>query len=202
MAQKIEKEETEFKVHEKILLCINNHCFTGNPATNNMCQNYFNTSNSPTTTTTNPNATITTTNSSSSTTMMTVTTMASSSTNELLKVHHRSSASSFGSATTEVSSKDVLTAAAAASDRVRLQGFNFEFVSEVKREVNGCFSCRRKVRLTRFRCWCDELFCVEHWYTDHQVCSYDYKATGLKAIVKVKIYYFILLFILFQCVES
>ena len=76
MAQKIKKEETEFKAHKKILLCINNCCFIGNLATNNMCQNCFNTSNSPTTTTTNPNATITTTNSSSSTTMMTVTTMA------------------------------------------------------------------------------------------------------------------------------
>ena len=76
MAQKIKKEETEFKAHKKTLLCINNCCFIGNLATNNMCQNCFNTSNSPTTTTTNPNATITTTNSSSSTTMMTVTTMA------------------------------------------------------------------------------------------------------------------------------
>ena len=94
-------------------------------------------------------------------------------------------------------SKDVVTAAIAASDRVRLEGFSFRFILEVKREVNRCFSCRRKVGLTRFRCRCDELFCVEHQYTDRQECSYDYNAISREAIVKVKIYYFIVLFILF-----
>ncbi|KAK9984201.1 hypothetical protein SO802_033726 [Lithocarpus litseifolius] len=164
MAQKIRKEETEFKVHEKIPLCINNYGFTSNLATNNMCQNCFNTSNSPATTTTNPIAT-TTKNSSSSTTTMTVTTMVSSSTNKLLKVHHRSSASSFRSATMEVSSKDVATAVA--SDWVRLEGFSFGFILEVKREVNRCFSCRRKVGLTGFQCRCSELFCAGHRTGSH-----------------------------------
>ncbi|KAK7841614.1 hypothetical protein CFP56_015132 [Quercus suber] len=83
---------------------------------------------------------------------MTVTTMASLSTNKLLKVHHRSSASSFRYATTEVSSKDVVTVAASALDRVRLEGFSFGFVSELKRELNRCFGCRRKVGLIGFRC--------------------------------------------------
>ena len=188
MAQKTGKEETEFKVHEKIPLCINNCGFTGNPATNNMCQNCFNTSNSPTTattTTTNTNASSTTTNSSSTTTstMTGTTTVSSSSANKLLKVHHRSSASSFRSGTTtEVSSEDVV--AAAAADRVRSEGFSFGFGSEVKREVNRCFGCRRKVGLTGFRCRCGELFCAEHRYTDRHVCSYDYKAAGSEAIAR------------------
>ncbi|KAF8403847.1 hypothetical protein HHK36_011953 [Tetracentron sinense] len=39
MAQKTEKEEPEFKVPETLTLCINNCGFSGNPATNNMCQN-------------------------------------------------------------------------------------------------------------------------------------------------------------------
>ncbi|KAL4642793.1 hypothetical protein ACB092_02G045900 [Castanea dentata] len=151
-----------------------------------MCQNYFNTSNSPrtTTTTTNTNTnSITTTNASSSTTTTTVTTVSFSLMNKLLKVHHRSSASSFRSATTtEVSSEDVVaTAAAAASDRVKLQGFSFEFESE----VNQCFGCRRKVGLTGFRCRCGELFCAEHRYTDRHECSYDYKAAGREAIARV-----------------
>ena len=127
--------------------------------------------------------------------MMTVSTMASSSTNKLLKVHHRSSVSLFRSTTMEVSSKDVVTTAAA--DRVRLEGFSFGFISEVKREVKRCFNCRRKVGLTRFRCRCSELFCAEHRYTNRHVCSYDYKAIGREAIVKVKIYYFIVLLVLF-----
>ncbi|KAG9448452.1 hypothetical protein H6P81_008417 [Aristolochia fimbriata] len=39
-----EKKETEFKVPEAINLCVNNCGFPGNPATNNMCQNCFNSS--------------------------------------------------------------------------------------------------------------------------------------------------------------
>ncbi|KAB1224811.1 Zinc finger A20 and AN1 domain-containing stress-associated protein 5 [Morella rubra] len=42
MAQKTEKEETEFKVAETITLCVNNCGVMGNPATNNMCQKCFN----------------------------------------------------------------------------------------------------------------------------------------------------------------
>ncbi|GFZ02795.1 A20/AN1-like zinc finger family protein [Actinidia rufa] len=39
MAQRTEKEETEFKVvPETITLCVNNCGVIGNPATNNMCQ--------------------------------------------------------------------------------------------------------------------------------------------------------------------
>ncbi|KAE8673553.1 Zinc finger A20 and AN1 domain-containing stress-associated protein 5 [Hibiscus syriacus] len=41
MAQRAENEETEFKVPETMTLCINNCGVTGNPATNNMCQNCF-----------------------------------------------------------------------------------------------------------------------------------------------------------------
>nr|KYP55121.1 Zinc finger A20 and AN1 domain-containing stress-associated protein 1 [Cajanus cajan] len=41
MAHKTEKEETDFKVPETITLCVNNCGVTGNPATNNMCQNCF-----------------------------------------------------------------------------------------------------------------------------------------------------------------
>ncbi|KAI3818678.1 hypothetical protein L1987_12493 [Smallanthus sonchifolius] len=43
MAQRTEKEETEFKViPEAMTLCVNNCGVVGNPATNNMCQNCFN----------------------------------------------------------------------------------------------------------------------------------------------------------------
>ncbi|GKV30828.1 hypothetical protein SLEP1_g39603 [Rubroshorea leprosula] len=42
MAQRTEKEETEFKVPETLTLCINNCGLTGNLATNNMCQKCFN----------------------------------------------------------------------------------------------------------------------------------------------------------------
>ncbi|KAJ4872996.1 Zinc finger A20 and AN1 domain-containing stress-associated protein 5 [Raphanus sativus] len=46
MAQRTEKEETEFKVLETLTptLCSNNCGVTANPATNNMCQKCFNAS--------------------------------------------------------------------------------------------------------------------------------------------------------------
>lgn len=51
MAQRTEKEETEFKtVPETLTLCVNNCGVIGNPATNNMCQNCFTTSTSITNT--------------------------------------------------------------------------------------------------------------------------------------------------------
>ncbi|XP_027342687.1 zinc finger A20 and AN1 domain-containing stress-associated protein 5 [Abrus precatorius] len=50
MAQKTEKEETEFKVPETITLCVNNCGVIGNPATNNMCQKCFTASTATTST--------------------------------------------------------------------------------------------------------------------------------------------------------
>ncbi|XP_039008579.1 zinc finger A20 and AN1 domain-containing stress-associated protein 5-like isoform X2 [Hibiscus syriacus] len=41
MAQRAGKEEAEFKVPETMPLCVNNCGVTGNPATNNLCQNCF-----------------------------------------------------------------------------------------------------------------------------------------------------------------
>ncbi|KAL2491541.1 Zinc finger A20 and AN1 domain-containing stress-associated protein 5 [Abeliophyllum distichum] len=54
----------------------------------------------------------------------------------------------------------------------------------VKREVNRCSGCRRKVGLTGFKCRCGELFCSEHRYSDRHDCSYDYKAAGREAIAR------------------
>ena len=168
MAQKTGKEETEFKVHEKIPLCINNCGFTGNPATNNMCQNCFNSASSSTTATTaSTTATVT-----STTTAATVST-----TSRLLKVH-RSNTSALRSGCLEIITKEATKTASFSSDRPRSDGF------DLKREVNRCFGCRRKVGLTGFRCRCGELFCSEHRYTDRHVCSYDYKAAGREAIAR------------------
>ncbi|KAG9138212.1 hypothetical protein Leryth_001440 [Lithospermum erythrorhizon] len=52
----------------------------------------------------------------------------------------------------------------------------------VKREVNRCWGCRRKVGLSGFRCRCGELFCSIHRYSDRHDCTYDYKSAGREAI--------------------
>ncbi|XP_022874109.1 zinc finger A20 and AN1 domain-containing stress-associated protein 5-like [Olea europaea var. sylvestris] len=52
----------------------------------------------------------------------------------------------------------------------------------VKREVNRCSGCRRKVDLTGFSYRCGELFYVDHRYSYSHDYSYDYKAPGREAI--------------------
>eukprot|EP00002_Diphylleia_rotans_P013503 TRINITY_DN2640_c0_g1_i1.p1 TRINITY_DN2640_c0_g1~~TRINITY_DN2640_c0_g1_i1.p1 ORF type:complete len:193 (-),score=30.90 TRINITY_DN2640_c0_g1_i1:583-1161(-) len=42
--------------------------------------------------------------------------------------------------------------------------------------ANRCFSCRRKVGLTGFKCRCDNVFCGDHRYADKHECPFDYKA--------------------------
>ncbi|GKV13097.1 hypothetical protein SLEP1_g24164 [Rubroshorea leprosula] len=60
MAQRTEKEETEFKVPETLSLCINNCGLTGNLATNNMCQKCFNATTATTSSSPSSTANITT----------------------------------------------------------------------------------------------------------------------------------------------
>ncbi|CAN6449196.1 unnamed protein product [Victoria cruziana] len=50
--------------------------------------------------------------------------------------------------------------------------------------VLRCSSCQKKVGLTGFRCRCGDLFCGRHRYSDAHDCSYDYKAKGREAIAR------------------
>ncbi|KAL6129898.1 hypothetical protein ACLB2K_068280 [Fragaria x ananassa] len=152
-----EKEETEFKVPDTLTHCVNNCGVTGNPATNNMCQKCFNA------TTSTP------------TTVATATT--SSTTTAVFKFSGekvpRSSSFRFDAPPSETIRK-----AAASAESTRSEE------SSMRRVVNRCSGCRRKVGLTGFRCRCGELFCSEHRYSDRHVCSYDYKAAGREAIAR------------------
>lgn len=166
MAQKTEKEETEFKVPETLTLCVNNCGFTGNPATNNMCQKCF-------------NATATTTASA----------VSGSSTSG------GGGGGGSGVAIMKFSSEKSLRSRpiirSGSSDAAGTTGQNQESTDRrekeanvEKRVVNRCSGCRRKVGLTGFRCRCGELFCGEHRYSDRHDCSYDYKSAGRDAIAR------------------
>ncbi|GLT60717.1 hypothetical protein SLA2020_334730 [Shorea laevis] len=179
MAQKTEKEETEFKVPETLTLCVNNCGVTGNPATKNMCQKCF-------------NATTATTSSSSSSSPSSTANAASggavaggasvmkfsvepssrSATSRSLKIR-----SDPGSATTTTSSSSQ-------SSSLDNSGVEEALLMVEKKVVNRCSGCRKRVGLTGFRCRCGELFCAEHRYSDRHDCSYDYKAAGREAIAR------------------
>ncbi|XP_015937287.1 zinc finger A20 and AN1 domain-containing stress-associated protein 5 [Arachis duranensis] len=169
MAQKTEKEETEFKVPETITPCVNNCGLTGNPATNNMCQNCFNA------TTTAAAAAATTT----TTTTTPISQQPSRFSDEKATATARS-ATSTRSPKRSHPSNDEENPREANSGMDRGETTS----SEAKRVVNRCSGCRRRVGLTGFRCRCGELFCAEHRYSDRHDCTYDYKAAGREAIAR------------------
>lgn len=145
MAQRTEKEETEFKVvTETISLCVK--CgVAGNAATNNLCQKCFN---------------------------------ANTTSTVFVEKSFRSSSSTRSLPETQLNPaepcRDLKVDASTAPDAA----------PPLKREINRCSGCRRKVGLTGFRCRCGELFCADHRYSDRHDCSYDYKAVGREAIAR------------------
>ncbi|GMH27262.1 hypothetical protein Nepgr_029105 [Nepenthes gracilis] len=157
MAQRTEKEETEFKVPETLTLCVNNCGFNGNPSTNNMCQKCF--------------------SNASAAGIIAPLKVPGAETS-------RSSSSRLQGRTSEpledTDRRDL-------KDQDRITGVEaelFKQIATVKRAVNRCSGCRRKVGLTGFRCRCGELFCAEHRYSDRHDCSYDYKTAGREAIAR------------------
>ncbi|KAL4383443.1 hypothetical protein GQ457_15G026920 [Hibiscus cannabinus] len=142
MAQRTEKEETEFKVPETMTLCVNNCGVIGNPATNNMCQNCFSATATP------------------AAAAVAVTSSLPSRSTPSRSLNKRSDCSPPKTTT--------LSPAAGA----------------VKKVVNRCSGCKKRVGLTGFRCRCGELFCADHRYSDRHDCSYDYKTVGREAIAR------------------
>ncbi|XWS35493.1 hypothetical protein CRYUN_Cryun20dG0002100 [Craigia yunnanensis] len=184
MAQRTEKEETEFKVPETefkvpetLTLCINNCGVTGNPATNNMCQKCFN----ATTATSSSSSTATTTISSPSTTAADSSVGAS-----ILKFSDYQSSRSITSRSRDNRSDPAPLTTDAETTNSRTTASNRSGNDPVsaaeKKVVNRCSGCRKRVGLTGFRCRCGELFCADHRYTDRHDCSYDYKTAGREAI--------------------
>ena len=173
MAQKTEKEETEFKVvPETLSLCVNNCGFTGNPATNNMCQKCFNAVTATTTVST------TTSGSASNVAVSSKSSVGVVGGGAIMKF---SSQKTSRSRSIDRSSDAAVTSGVCKpTDR----GGNEATVAMEKRVVNRCSGCRRKVGLTGFRCRCGELFCGEHRYSDRHDCSYDYKSAGRDAIAR------------------
>lgn len=153
MAQRTEKEETEFKVvPETISLCVK--CgVAANSAANNLCQNCFNATAAP-----------------------------STSAAGAKPLNHVFLEKSFRSSSSYLSLPD-RTLGSASTSRDLIQEASSAALP-VKREVNRCTGCRRKVGLTGFRCRCGELFCADHRYSDRHDCSYDYKSAGREAIAR------------------
>ncbi|KAG8485075.1 hypothetical protein CXB51_021450 [Gossypium anomalum] len=160
MAQRTEKEETEFKVPETLTLCVNDCGVIGNPATNNMCQNCFNA--------TTPKSTAAVVSSSTGGT----------SSAGVSILNQRSTTSRSINKRSDLSPPKTTTFVRSSGSR------NDPEPGTEKKVVNRCSGCRKRVGLTGFRCRCGELFCADHRYSDRHDCSYDYKTVGREAIAR------------------
>ncbi|KAH9316943.1 hypothetical protein KI387_018712, partial [Taxus chinensis] len=49
---------------------------------------------------------------------------------------------------------------------------------------NRCFSCRKRVGLTGFKCRCGNTFCGLHRYAEKHSCTFDFKTAGRESISK------------------
>ena len=161
MAQKTEKEDTEFKVEaENIALCVK--CgVAGNSSGNNLCQKCFNIPAEASTSAAAVPAT------------------------SKPKIHV------FGEKTFRFTSvarptlPRILKLQESIVDLKKdTRALDAGEAPPAKREVNRCSGCRRRVGLTGLRCRCGELFCADHRYSDRHDCSYDYKTAGREAIAR------------------
>ncbi|XP_057956508.1 zinc finger A20 and AN1 domain-containing stress-associated protein 4-like [Malania oleifera] len=61
-----------------------------------------------------------------------------------------------------------------------------EMAEDGKAEVppGRCWTCRRRVGLTGFKCRCGMIFCGGHRYPEKHGCAFDYKAAGRETIAK------------------
>ncbi|KAK6162951.1 hypothetical protein DH2020_002792 [Rehmannia glutinosa] len=166
MAQKTEKEETEYKVvPENISLCVK--CgVAGNSSTNNLCQKCFNT----------------TTAASTSTAAAAAAAATATSAGGAKPIDHVFVEKSFRS--TRSLPERNFSPADTSRDLKKEASTTVEAPPPMKSGVNRCSGCRRKVGLTGFRCRCGELFCADHRYSDRHDCSYDYKSAGREAIAR------------------
>ncbi|KAK4760565.1 hypothetical protein SAY87_005458 [Trapa incisa] len=51
-------------------------------------------------------------------------------------------------------------------------------------QANRCWTCRRRVGLTGFKCRCGITFCGTHRYPEQHACGFDFKAMGREQISK------------------
>ncbi|MCO5594377.1 hypothetical protein L7F22_048407 [Adiantum nelumboides] len=51
-------------------------------------------------------------------------------------------------------------------------------------QPNRCFTCKKRIGLTGFKCKCGNQFCSLHRYHDKHNCSFDYRAAARDTIAR------------------
>lgn len=55
---------------------------------------------------------------------------------------------------------------------------------KIQKNKGRCFSCRKKVGLTGFKCKCGYIYCGEHRYSDKHNCDFDYLSNAREQLAK------------------
>lgn len=77
-----------------------------------------------------------------------------------------------------------VAAAGAVSVQLAASASSSSFPQPPAETPNRCFSCRKRVGLTGFKCRCGNTFCGLHRYAEKHSCSFDFKTAGREAIAK------------------
>ncbi|KAG9150682.1 hypothetical protein Leryth_008148 [Lithospermum erythrorhizon] len=93
---------------------------------------------------------------------------------------------SSSSSSSLLTSSSSYSASPRSSPVVKLANSEASLISNfpMKRKVNRCSGCYKKVGLTGIRCRCSKLFCSNHRYSDRHDCTFDYKSSGREAIAR------------------
>lgn len=73
--------------------------------------------------------------------------------------------------------------AAPDSPRAAVEG-NIGSPAQPPLQPNRCFTCRRRVGLTGFKCRCGSTFCGTHRYPEQHKCDFDFKSMDREQIAK------------------
>lgn len=54
----------------------------------------------------------------------------------------------------------------------------------VQKNTSRCWSCKKKIGLTGFKCRCGYVYCGTHRYAEAHACDFDHKALGRELLTK------------------
>ncbi|XP_031494594.1 zinc finger A20 and AN1 domain-containing stress-associated protein 1-like [Nymphaea colorata] len=191
---KREKDETDCKIPEGLILCVNNCGLFGSPATLNMCSKCYNESllkkpNPPPSSTSSSSAAAAPPPPSSPSPPLSSTSPSAPQT-QTTPAPPQSSSSTASSSFSPSCPLPLPSQPSTSAIETPEKGIQKPDLTTEDRPVKTsstvfrCASCQRKVGLTGFRCRCGDLFCARHRYSDTHDCSYDYKAAGREAIAR------------------
>ncbi|KAA8497412.1 AN1-type zinc finger protein 6 [Porphyridium purpureum] len=71
-----------------------------------------------------------------------------------------------------------------ATEETRVESAPEQTATVVQKNPGRCFSCRKKVGLTGFKCRCGYVYCSSHRHSDEHDCQFDYRSMGQELLFR------------------